>query len=280
MPEARQILDRLTRLAAKDNRPSAPVSDARGAACLFSFVTHERERVAGCSFSRASIVVIVEGAKEVVSMGRHLRFAAGTVLVLPGGWKGDVVNDPDPQSGCYRAIFIDFPDQLVRRAVRSLPPATSAPHFSVPLDPVLAAAIHHAGEGIASGNLPMALVEHRVMEVLVVLGMRGALPARADTTADRVRALVRWQPERAWTADLIASELGTSNATLRRRLADEGTGLRDVIAAERISVARAMLSVDGLSLDEAALAAGYRSTRRFSNRLRLAEDQILDPLAS
>ncbi|TCR93319.1 helix-turn-helix transcriptional regulator [Rhizobium sp. BK376] len=280
MPEARQILDRLSRLAARDNRPSIPIADIKGAASLFTFVTHERERIAGCAFSRVSIVVIVEGAKEVISMGRHLRFAAGTVLVLPGGWRGDVVNDPDPKSGAYRAIFIDFPDDIVRRAARALPVVKAEPHFSLPLDPVLAAAIHHAGEGIASGDLPVSLVNHRIMEVLIVLGMRGALPVKPETMADRVRALIRWQPDRAWTAELIASELGTSNATLRRRLADEGTGLREVIAIERIAAAQTMLAEDGLSLNEAALATGYRSTRLLADRLRAARTELHQPLTS
>lgn len=279
MPEAQQILDRLRRLAAKDNRPSIPIAEIRGASSLFTFVTHARERIAGCAFSRASIVVIVEGAKEVVSMGRHLRFMAGTVLVLPGGWRGDVVNDPDPQTGAYRAIFIDFPDDLVRRATRTFPLVKTEPRFSLPLDPMLATAIHHAGEGIASGALPRELMEHRVMEVLIVLGMRGALPLKPETMTGRVRALIRWQPDRAWTAELIAGELGTSNATLRRRLADEGTGLREVMTTERIALAKTMLAEDEMSLNEVALAAGYRSTRRFADRLRTAQTELHDPLA-
>jgi AraC-like DNA-binding protein len=106
------------------------------------------------------------------------------------------------------------------------------------------------------------------MEVLIVLGMRGALPASPETTAEAVRALVRWQPDRAWTADLIAAELGTSNATLRRRLSQEGSSLRDLMTSERVALATTLLTKDGLSLREAALATGYRSPRRFAERLR------------
>jgi AraC-like DNA-binding protein len=196
--------------------------------------------------------------------------------VLPAGWRGDVVNDPDPQSGAYRAIFIDFPDDLVRRAARACPPAKAGPQLAVPLDAALAAAVHHAGEGIASGRLPDALVEHRVMEVLMVLGMRGALPVPPETMEERVRALVRWRPDRAWTADGIAAELGTSNATLRRRLAQEGAALREVLAGERVALAEAMLAQDGLSLREAALAAGYRSPRRLADRLRASRTEFSD----
>ena len=273
MPEAQQILERLRRLAAKDNRPAAPIEERRGASGLFTFVTRERERIAGCAFSRLSIVAIVEGAKELVTMGRHLRFTAGTVLVLPAGWRGDVVNDPDPKSGVYRAIFMDFPDELVSRTANAFPPRLDETRLDLALDPVLAGAIHHAGEGIATGNLPATLIEHRVMEVLMVLGLKGALPVQPRTTADGVRALVRWEPGRAWTADLIADALGTSNATLRRRLAREGTSLRATLGAERARLAETMLADDGLTLREASLASGYRSTRRFAERLREQRQQ-------
>lgn len=264
------ILEKLRRLAAKDNRPAATPIGANNYSTLFTFVTRERERIAGSAFSQLSIVAILEGSKEILSMGRHRRFPAGTVIVLPAGWSGDVVNDPDPQSGVYRAIFITFPDELARRAAKAFPPAHVASQIDLPLDPLLATAVQHAGEGIAAGGLPVALIEHRLLEVLMVLGMRGALPGLPETTAEAVRALVRWQPDRPWTADLIAAELGTSNATLRRRLSQEGTSLREVLASERVALATTLLAEDGLSLREAALATGYRSPRRFADRLRSA----------
>ncbi|OCJ11730.1 transcriptional regulator [Rhizobium sp. AC27/96] len=264
------ILEKLRRLAAKDNRPITPPIGASSYSSLFTFVTRERERIAGSAFSQVSIVAILEGSKEILSMGRHRRFAAGTAIVLPAGWNGDVVNDPDPQSGVYRAIFITFPDELVRRAAKAFPPAHIASQIDLPLDALLATVVQHAGEGIAEGGLPIALIEHRLLEVLMVLAMRGALPRSPETTAEAVRALVRWQPDHPWTADLIAAELGTSNATLRRRLSHEGTSLREVLASERVALATTLLTEDGLSLREAALATGYRSPRRFADRLRSA----------
>ncbi|MBD9452201.1 helix-turn-helix domain-containing protein [Rhizobium sp. RHZ02] len=268
MLEAQTILERLQKLAAKDNRPRALPEVAEQFSTLCTFVTRERERIAGCAFPRASIVVIVEGSKELVTMGRQMRFGAGTVLVLPGGWRGDVVNDPDPTSGVYRAIFIGFPDELVARAARSFPPPRAVRPIDLPLDTVLAAAIHHAGEGLTSGTLPALLIEHRVMEVLTVLGMRGVLPVKSKTTSDAVRSLIRWQPDKSWTAHAIAAELGTSNATLRRRLTAESTSLRDLLTEVRVDLAATLLSEEGVSLREAALAAGYRSPRRFAERMR------------
>ena len=275
MCQSRLILDRLRRLVNEDRRPSGPLADRSAASCLFSFVTHERERIAGAAFGRLSIVVIVEGAKEVISMGRQKRFAAGTILVLPGGWRGDVVNDPDPVSGAYRAIFIDFPDALVRRAESAFPPPRGPHRLDLALDATAAEAISHAGNGIADDSLPAALSQHRMLEILMVLALRGALPARPQSCIDAVRALVRWQPDLAWTADKIAAELGTSNATLRRRLALEGSSLRAAIADERMALAEVMLAEDGISLREAALATGYRSARRFTERRRAVQNQTV-----
>ena len=269
MPEAHHdMLEKLRRLAAKDRRPTVASDGIGSYSTLFTFVT--RERIAGSAFSQVSIVAILEGSKEVVSMGRQRRFSAGTALVLPAGWRGDVVNDPDPQTGVYRAIFIAFPNELTRRAAKAFPPCRISCQTELTLDPLLAAAINHAGQGIANGNVPVPLLEHRLLEILMVLAVRGALPGLPETTAEAVRALVRWQPDRAWTADLIAGELGTSNATLRRRLSREGASLRDVMASERVALAKTLLAEDGLSLREAALATGYRSPRRFTDRLRSA----------
>jgi AraC-like DNA-binding protein len=98
--------------------------------------------------------------------------------------------------------------------------------------------------------------------------MRGVLPVKPMTTSDAVRSLIRWQPDKSWTAHAIAAELGTSNATLRRRLTAESTSLRDLVTEVRVDLAATLLSEEGISLREAALAAGYRSPRRFAERMR------------
>ena len=83
--ETQHILDRPRWLAARDNRPAVSIAEPRGALALFT-LTHKRERVADAALTRLSVSVIAEGPKELFTMGRHLRFAAGTVSVLPRGW--------------------------------------------------------------------------------------------------------------------------------------------------------------------------------------------------
>jgi len=57
-----------------------------------------------------------------------------------------------------------------------------------------------------------------------------------------------------------------SGATLRRRLAAEGTSLRDVIAEARLSQAFSLLSTTNLPVKTVALRVGYNSASTFSRR--------------
>ncbi len=163
-------------------------------------------------------------------------FPAGTVLVLPAGWRGDVVNDPDPQSGVYRAIFISFPNELVRRAIRAFPPGHVASQIDLPLDPVLAAAIHHAGEGIASG------IAGRPDRASPDGGADGARHARGPALfarKQRLRPCARWYAgSRTAPGRRILSPPSSApaTATLRRRLSQEGSSLRDLMTSERVAL--------------------------------------------
>ena len=195
------------------------------APALCAFVAHTRERLASVTMRRAALVLVLEGDKELVVSGRRLRFAAGAAIALPAGWRGEVVNDPDDTTGVYRALCLDFPAELILRTHRAHPDwvGRTLPlerRMRARLDAVLAGAVHHFAEGLALPDLPPQLLEHRAMEVLLALVGQGALPlqphAGAVLASEAVSRLVSWDPERDWTADALAAELGLSNATLRR----------------------------------------------------------------
>ncbi|WP_223881583.1 helix-turn-helix domain-containing protein [Affinibrenneria salicis] len=268
-------ITRLTDFVRQDNRPDGARHIAEEGAALFSFVTHSKERIADVVLRQPSLVVILEGAKQLVTMGRNMTFPAHTALALPAGWRGDVVNAPDARSGVYRAIFIRFPQRLITHTFRAHPEWQATPYthrLSVPLDTPLIQAVHHAAEGITDPALPATLIEHRVMEVLLILDMKKALPLRpvnrSASITETVRLLFRWHPEQNWTLDALAAELGMSNATLRRKLMREGAGIRVLLTEERMSQAMIMLKDEGMAMHDVALAAGYRSVRRFRQQLQ------------
>lgn len=270
------ITSLLLRLAQKDTRAESATSPL-AAPGLCAFVTYKRERLAAVTLHRAALVLVLEGDKELVMSGRRLRFTAGAAIALPAGWRGEVVNDPDPATGVYRALCLDFPAELILRTHRAHPhwAGRELPlerRIRARLDAVLGAAVHHFAEGLALGDLPMELLEHRAMEVLLALVGQGALPLQPHAggvrMSEAVGQLVSWDPERNWTAEALATELGLSNATLRRRLAGEGTSLRRVLAAARMTLAETLLRDDALTVREAALATGYASPSRFARRFK------------
>ena len=57
-----------------------------------------------------------------------------------------------------------------------------------------------------------------------------------------------------------------SETTLRRRLAEEGTGLREILQEARMNAALAMLQATDLQVGQIAAALGYGSASRFSVR--------------
>lgn len=276
------IIALLLRLAQDDTRARS-AADPLAAPALCAFVAHARERLAAVTLSRAALILVLEGAKELVVSGRRLQFSAGAAIALPAGWRGEVVNDPDGTTGVYRALCLDFPAELILRTHRAHPHwvGRTLPlerRMRARLDAVLGAAVHHFAEGLALPDLPPPILEHRAMEVLMALVGQGALPlqphAGVTGASEAVSRLVSWDPERDWTADALAAELGLSNATLRRRLAGEGTSLRRVIAAARMTLAETLLRDDAMSVREAALATGYASPSRFARRFK-AERGVL-----
>lgn len=110
---------------------------------------------------------------------------------------------------------------------------------------------------------------------LALAALTVALCRRGHTTllvppppslAMRIRDLIRADPARDWQSRLVETALGVSGATLRRRLAAEGTGLREVIAAARLACAMDLLYTTHWPVKTVAARVGYRSVASFSRR--------------
>lgn len=269
------LIARLSRFATRDNRagcnglPTAPV--------LGAFIARDRERIADLEVSATGLIIVIDGLKEVSdSHGSHF-YRKGDALLLPAGWRGAVVNEPDPVSGLYRSLILMFPADMVRRLLHahanaSLGDGRRAHDYRVRLTPSLTEAVLHAAEGF-SGNSPVSsqIVEHRCMEVLLALLETGVWwlgPVAPTGIADAVRALVRVQPNQPWTADGVARALNLSSATLRRRLSEEDNSVRRIMTEERVAHARRLLEVEGLSVQEAAEACGYASRSHFARQIK------------
>ena len=71
-----------------------------------------------------------------------------------------------------------------------------------------------------------------------------------------------------WQIADVAQRLGMSEATLRRRLAHEGTSFRKLLNSVKMMRALTLLQTSPLGVAQVAYAVGYESPARFAARFR------------
>jgi AraC-like DNA-binding protein len=238
------------------------------------------ETIRDLTIDEPALIVVLDGVKEVHIAGDLFEFHPGEPFVLPAGRSFDIVNRPDETSGRYRAVFITLPRDLVRRVTQAHPrraKVTAAPARE-PHDPGIdltaqtVDTIAHAATALSRSGLDANLAEHRVMEILLLVGHVPAI-ARSDaavTVSERARHHIALAPMEPWRSQDIARLLGCSAATLRRRLAEEGTSLRVILTAERMRRARAMIEDGERNIAAIAAACGYSSRSHFAASFRSA----------
>lgn len=222
------------------------------------------------------LVLVEQGAKELVADdGAVAHVAVGDTALLYAGGRPSIGNRPDAAAGHYAALVLALGPRALA-AFRQLYPALcgEAPPPSRawslrPGDAALAAAIRHACAGLDDAAISDRVVLHRCVEVLAVLAERGViLPDGAAAAAATVQALVAARPHLPWAAADAARVLDMSEATLRRRLAAEGTCFRDLAAEARLGHGLHLLQTTRQPIIEVAAACGYESPSRFAARFR------------
>ena len=184
----------------------------------------------------------------------------GALALLPADVPIDVENRP-AKAGLYRATALVLPGDITAprgaatRGYCADPRALAA--FARAID------LHHQAT-------PPAVRLHALQEVLLWLDAAGLrLPhAQGATVEARIRALIGAEIDRDWRAAEVASHLAMSEATLRRRLAEVGTTLTNLLADQRMMCALGLLQVTDLSVGRVAAEVGYASASRFAVRFR------------
>jgi AraC-like DNA-binding protein len=269
-----EMLRRLAPLAVQDTR-----NIARGDRFSFlsAFVARETETIQTISMPVAGLLVVVEGVKKIYWNDRTYVYRPGMAFALPAGTYVDVVNEPDPRSGVYRALFLGFSASLLedaRRRWSSLAGAQGSRDPTVEITPALASAVLHTSEALAGVvDVSSMVTEQRLQEILLTLAEGGSAPLRADmknsSPGEAVRLTIRNAPSHHWTVAAVAAELRTSEPTLRRRLRLEGVNFRGILAEERMRAARLRLLEGRTNVAEAALVGGYASLSHFAKRFRM-----------
>jgi AraC-like DNA-binding protein len=118
------------------------------------------------------------------------------------------------------------------------------------------------------GEVPNAAQrDHALLGLLLALARAGHdqfLHAQDPSMAARIRLLVAATPARNWVSVDFEMALHVSGATLRRRLAQEDTSLRQVLRETRLQHGLGLLQSTRRPLKSIALACGYLSVASFS----------------
>lgn len=229
-------------------------------------------RLSRVAVDQPALIVVTRGRKRLVNGGGEWVLDSGGAVVVAGGQVFDVINTPGPD-GAYTASWLVFDAGVLARfgAERPEAPAVSA---VLPLprpDPEFLDAYSRAVAAVAAGEaLPAAVAEQRLREVLVWLGLYGGRPVcpPGGSVAARVRDLFAADPARGWTAADAARHLAMSEATMRRRLAEEGQSAQKILIDVRMHRALMLLQSTDRPVTRIAFDVGYDSPSRFAVRFR------------
>ncbi|MDO5289010.1 MAG: helix-turn-helix transcriptional regulator [Pseudomonadota bacterium] len=238
-----------------------------GTACFHARHAHG---IKSLQVEQPSLAVVLRGSKQVRAAQCQALLAPGDMLVLAPGARLDVAHRPGPGGAGYLALGLPLCAQVLS-AARSLWPQPLQPGAAVACLPghVLQADLHALAQAMHSGDELQAR-----MAVLALLmqaarhGTASVLLPPAPSLAAQLRQLVAQAPARAWQSMDFEQALGISGATLRRRLAQEGTGLREEMAQARLACALDLLYTTRLPVKTVAARVGYRSAESFSRRFR------------
>jgi len=86
---------------------------------------------------------------------------------------------------------------------------------------------------------------------------------RAAPLQARIEELLIKHAPRVLTMEEVAAEIGVSDRSLRRRLAEEGLSFSDLLARSRMNAAKRMLERPSASIKETAFAMGFASETAF-----------------
>ncbi len=198
-----------------------------------------------------------------------------SLLLVDAGGHADLLKTPARDSKRFRSLFLTLSTTLLRSFQRQNSSLLSshsarAGYQQLVLDTDLKTTFLRIFDGADVQRVSDARLQCRLTELLWSLAERGYVfkERKQDGTAERLRALISDDPGQQWTANEAGRRLAMSEATLRRRLVGESVHFEDILIEVRMHHAMMLLQTTPWSIPRIALACGYQSRSRFSERFR------------
>ncbi len=222
--------------------------------------------------AEAPILIRVEqGCKLIRWSSGQVLAEAGDAVALAAGGVFDITNRLSPE-GRNEAFWVVWDASLIRGiAVESTVQPIQNAHLLRAMQPQLRVSYDAAVASLADpASFPETIARHKLREVLLWIeqtGFRFSLPDERSI-GYRVRKLIASEVSKRWTSLEIAHTLAVSEATLRRQLAEQNVGLRELLQDVRMTTALTLLQSTDNSVLDVGLAVGYDSASRFAVRFR------------
>ncbi|MBJ6725597.1 helix-turn-helix transcriptional regulator [Geomesophilobacter sediminis] len=220
-------------------------------------------------FYTPCLILVLSGRKVILDPGGTVTCDAGQLIAVPAPASFDLRNEPDPQLRRYFALVIPFRHEHLAtlgnaHAITVPPRIEQVGVLRFDVEKTLLTTVMHYLETPSSPRL----VEHRLMEILLVLLEQDprlfSFLLTQEMWSQKVRAILSSDLCREWALDEVCQRLGTSESSLRRHLVQEHTGFRELLQDVRLSAALSRLLGTGQPVNRIASDCGYQSTSRFT----------------
>ncbi|OLF54345.1 AraC family transcriptional regulator [Pseudomonas chlororaphis] len=254
--------------------PSAFPIQRRGLCSLAQPCLRRTQHTPNFFFQDATLLLIASGKLDMHSPPRNISIddSASLLLVEPGTW-AHLQKTPAGPEKRFRSVFLTFSPELLERFHRDRQATERHDPEAVrhtPLDGELASTLHQLCASLSSSGISDERLRYRLLDLLAALAERGVGYARHQPRgiAGRARRLLSETPAHPWTARMTGRALAMSEATLRRRLAQEQVRFDELLIDVRMHHGLMLLQSTDWSISRIAEACGYLSRARFAERFQ------------
>ena len=222
--------------------------------------------------------MILHGQKQLTLHHQQVNLRAGDLFIIKPDTVADTVNIPDPETGEYLTILVPMCEEVIQAAQMI---------WAKPITDKTEAILRFSIEDFASHLLAWqkALFEQDLVKarlsiaaILVQLCQQQCADVLIVPPPQLSKRIYQWvleQPQHAWQSSEIEVRLGLSSATLRRKLSQEQTSLREIITHARLAYALELLYSRKLPMKTIAAKSSYQSVATF--RTRFMQRYQVDP---
>ncbi|QER39016.1 helix-turn-helix transcriptional regulator [Acinetobacter suaedae] len=213
--------------------------------------------------------IILYGQQQIKLYSQQVNLSAGDLFIIKPDTVADTVNIPDPETGEYLTILLPMCEEVILAAQMIwAKPVTDKTdtilHFSInDFSPHL----HEWQAALFEQDLVKARL--CIAAILVQLCQQQCSDVLIVPPPKLSQQIYQWvfeHPQHQWQSSEIEARLGVSSATLRRKLSQEHSSLREIITHARLAYALELLYTNKLPMKTIAARSGYQSVATFRER--------------